>query len=245
MKYRIVNFHRENIFEVSFSSSAQTFTRIEDISNLSKEEGMALCSLIGSFFDFMPGHVRGRHLHQLPHWIWKRVDCHPRELTFYGGSFHPWHDGHEACLTLFPKPESLLVVPDNNPWKSEKRDFCHWTFFKNLALDHLAMNISFFPGFLGTEEKNPTSNWILSTRVKKKSLLLGEDTFQGLSKWIGVDRILPVIEKIYVVPRALDNFTFQESIKFIAIKAPHIKIEKLPNHQFENVSSSKIRASQM
>ncbi len=241
MKHRILSYKNEKIFEVSFSSTSSEFFRLEEISNLNKNEGMKLCEFIGSFFDFMPGHVRGRHLHQLPHWIWKRKDCFPIDLTFYGGSFHPWHAGHEACIKLFPVPHSLLVLPDNNPWKDKVRNYCLWTYFKDLALNHSATDISFYPGFLGFEEKNPTSKWWPSVNVKQKSLLMGEDTFVEFSKWSDVDRILLTLKKIYVVPRMQNELLYLDAIDFMAKNKSNVQIIRLPNHSHENVSSTLLR----
>lgn len=241
MKYRILSFHHEKIFEVSFSNNSHTYSRLEDISNLEKNKSLELCQLIGSFFDFMPGHVRGRSLHQLPAWIWKRADCFPQELTFYGGSFHPWHLGHDACLKLHPEPGSLLVLPDNNPWKDEKRSYCHWTFFKTLALSYKNTDYSFYPGFLGMEEKNPTAAWFLRAIVRDKSLLMGEDSFQSFSKWYDIEKLLMVLKKIYIVPRLTDNPGDEEGMKFIYQNAPHIELIKLQNHPYEHLSSSELR----
>lgn len=244
MKYRLLNFHHERIFEVSFSERASHYSRLEEISHLKKEESFALCSLVGSFFDFMPGHVRGRSLHQLPAWIWKRADSFPSELTFYGGSFHPWHEGHEACVKLFPTPESLLVLPDNNPWKDEARDFCHWTFFKTLALNHKDSDASFYPGFLGMEEKNPTASWFLSTQIRNKSLLMGDDTFHGLSRWYKVEDLLRSLKKIYVVPRVMEAENYEDGFDYIHKAAPHVEVIRLPHHPFEHMSSTHIRKTQ-
>lgn len=241
MKYRILNFHNENIFEISLSQSAYSYSRLEELSNLSIDEAQAVCRLLASFFDFMPTHVRGRHLHQLPAFIWKRKDCFPEEITFYGGSFHPWHQGHDACVRLFPHPESLLVLPDNNPWKSETRQTCPWTFFKDLALRYQHLDMSFYPGFLGTNDKNPTVSWLTVTTIQNKSLLLGDDTFQGLSRWYNIEELLKHLKKIYVVPRKMNVENYEDGLEFLHKEAPHIEVIRLPRHPFEHISSTEIR----
>lgn len=240
MDYRIKAYANENVFEVKISKNSN-WVSIADISNLEKEKSLELCQLVGSFFDFMPGHIAGRSLHQLPGWIWKRKDSFPQSLTFFGGSFHPWHDGHEACLKLFPNPESLLVLPDNNPWKDEVRDHCHWTFFKELALFHQETAISFYPGFLGMLEKNPTATWFIPATIREKSLLVGDDTFHGLSRWYEIERLLKFIKRIYIVPRVMEAKNYEDGYNFIHEVAPHVELVRLPNHPFEHVSSTKIR----
>jgi hypothetical protein len=39
------------------------------------------------------------------------------EWIFFGGTFNPWHQGHQACLQLLPEDRTCLVVPDRNPEK--------------------------------------------------------------------------------------------------------------------------------
>ena len=38
-----------------------------------------------------------------------------KEITFFGGSFNPLHEGHLECIRQFNDPENLIVVPDNKP----------------------------------------------------------------------------------------------------------------------------------
>lgn len=207
------------------------------------QDAKLLCRTLAEYFDFMPGHQPKKSLHQLPALIWKRTDCHPQSLTFFGGSFYPWHLGHDACLKNHPRPYEILVLPDNNPWKDQKREMCVWKFFRDLCLMYKNELCSFYPGFLGTDEKNPTSIWLSKTEVPHRALLMGDDTFNGLSLWHEPEILLQNLERVYVVPRQFTESEFFEAKRKVQALKSDIIIERLDHHQYEAVSSTKLRSN--
>ena len=56
-------------------------------------------------------------------------------LVFFPGSFHPWHDGHRACLDESGR-DIIIVCPDQNPWKEDLEESHDGEFY-------LALNILF------------------------------------------------------------------------------------------------------
>lgn len=200
-----------------------------------------LCLSLAEYFDFMPGHNPQKSLHQLPGLIWKRADCHPEAMTFFGGSFYPWHLGHDACIKNHPRPHEVLVLPDNNPWKDQTRESCVWKFFRELCLMYKNELYSFYPGFLGKDEKNPTSIWLSKTLVNHRSLLVGDDTFNGLTLWHEPEVLLANLERIYVVPRKFSDSDFTEARRKIQTLRSDVIIERLGHHQFEDLSSTELR----
>lgn len=206
-------------------------------------DAKTLCRSLAEYFDFMPSHRQKKSLHQLPGLIWKRTDCHPDSLTFFGGSFYPWHLGHDACLKNHPRPYEILVLPDNNPWKDRTREICVWKFFRELCLQYKNELYSFYPGFLGTDEKNPTSSWLAKTQVPHRALLMGDDTFNGLTLWHEPEVIVQNLERVYVVPREFSDSEFLEAKKKVQALKSDLIIERLDHHQYEEVSSTKLRAT--
>ncbi len=122
-----------------------------------------VCSWIGSFFDFMPGHSPKKSLHQLPAWMIHgrdnfkdqgRLNLFPHQGIFYGGTFWPFHSGHKACIQLALKKmtdctdfnpniktQIFCLFPDQNPHKTNneelKKSRCPFALWKSL-LNELA-----------------------------------------------------------------------------------------------------------
>ena len=168
------------------------------------------------------------------------------ELIFFGGSFNPWHEGHSSCIELMDENKAIIVVPDHNPFKelvkSEE---------KNSSLVDIQEQLKNFknPTYLFTEffernEKNPTYQWVAKLRAKfpdkKISLLVGFDTFIGMDKWINAESLLGHLSTIYVASRLDDEDLKNKQIKNLSSIAP-VHIHFLGRHQFEDLSSTKIR----
>lgn len=164
------------------------------------------------------------------------------EVTFFGGSFYPWHKGHSECLNLCPD-DSIIVVPDSNPWKdqSSQIDQKYWERFKEICCILKDTPYGIFPGFWGMPKGNPTVKWFPSFSLNKKNLLLGADTFLGLLKWTDVESLLQVVDRVYVVPRLIEKAVLLEQKEKILSLYPSIKIDLLSSHPYEHISSTAIR----
>ncbi len=227
-----------NQFCIFYENAWVPLLEIEEFQN---DIGELVCLELGKYFDFMPTHDPKKSLHQLPPIFWKNKNLFPKSLTFYSGTFFPWHQGHEACLKAFPISGSLLVLPDKNPWKENIDRGCAWKFFRDLLLKYEDSPYSFYPGFLGLKEKNPTYSWLSKTLIPQKSLLLGDDTFLDLEKWYESKKLISLLDCIYVVPR----LEAEEKLdaQFLKLKEinEHLYIKRLKHHAFENLSSTKLR----
>ena len=253
----------EHASKLSLSPECGRWIRLREIQGFDNvAEGRALCLELGKCFDFMPlltlehkselSQAQGVfRTHHLPSWIWKQRQAIPHSMIFYPGSFNPWHDGHDACLqgvalqNRHRLARQLLVLPDHNPWKQTTRHECPWSFFRSLALRYEQQPFSFYPGFLGLDRPNPTSQWLPKTLSKNRSLLMGADSFLHLERWLEVDLILESLQVLFVVPRAVDRKEVQLKEAFFKQRFPHLSIIHLPSHAFENVSSTLIREASL
>lgn len=175
-----------------------------------------------------------------PKVILPRIFSQPesQSICFYPGSFNPWHEGHQACVDLTPV-ESLVVVPDSNPWKQDDRLITLKTILD--LMKALPQNTSLYPGFINLEVGNPTVSWLPQTKWSKRSLCIGADSFVNLEKWKEVKTLLNCLETLYVVPRNIVDQQMTQTTQIIQNLCPSLKIEILAHHQFENVSSTDLR----
>lgn len=163
------------------------------------------------------------------------------EWVFFGGSFFPWHSGHQACLNLLPDDKTCFVLPDRNPWK-DVRDVD-----PVLTTIELAGKVKFkssqflVPTFLLDQKKNPTVDWMTDLRrrypEKKLSLLMGFDSFLNLPTWTRASELLTLLHTVYVASRME---TDEEQAR-AAAALPGLKVIFLGHHQHEGVSSTSIR----
>ncbi|MBI2520118.1 MAG: NUDIX domain-containing protein [Bdellovibrio sp.] len=168
------------------------------------------------------------------------------DVIFFGGSFHPWHQGHRACLELCPNPH-VVVVPDTNPWKLRKVGLAEQKrcFLKSLlelarALKNLPYAV--YPGFWGSENENPTVDWLLTIQGISRSLLIGEDNFYSILKWKRAPDLLKGLYALYVAPR--DCAAREENVlPAIMGHNPNLKIIKLSDHPYKHLSSTELRQS--
>lgn len=172
-----------------------------------------------------------------------------KPLTFFGGSFNPLHNGHRECIRQCLEFEkNLIVVPDYSPWKDHHfeaplDEIKHLELELKSHFDH----ITIYPIFWGSEKRNPTSVWLSNVHWQAGiHWLMGEDTFDSLLKWFEVDKFFAVIQKIYVCPRlneAGGHYENHQTTAYINSKFPEIEIVWLGHHEYESLSSSKIRSS--
>lgn len=167
------------------------------------------------------------------------------EWVFYGGSFNPWHLGHQACLNLLPQDKTCFVLPDMNPHK-ELRDVD-----PPLQVLELITRIRFgkkqylVPTFLLDKIKNPTVDWIEKLRVefpeKKLSLLMGFDSFSHLKSWTRSQDLINALDAIYVVSRLETEETKSEALNYVEGISKKVSVVFLGRHEFEAVSSTSLR----
>lgn len=167
------------------------------------------------------------------------------EWVFFGGSFNPWHAGHQACLNLLPQEKTCLVLPDINPLK-ETRDYELVSSVIELSSKGRFSTHQFLvPSFLIEKTKNPTITWIERMHNdfpgQKLSLLLGFDSFDKIVEWTRSSDLLPLLHCIYVVSRMETEIGREEAIKRVQAITPNLKIELLGRHGFEDLSSTEIR----
>ena len=187
-----------------------------------------MCLKLGAEFPFMP-----LSNSNAPHEIIKD------SVTFFGGSFHPFHQGHRACLDLCPE-KNIIVVPDRNPQK-EMREFFPYDEYLKLRETLKDTRYFIYPAFWGSHDKNPTYSWLPFVKIPEKNLLMGDDSFMNFLSWQQPEKILAAITKLYVVPR---NYSKEEcnsqKIKLNEINSK-VQIIFLGDHEFKDLSSTKLR----
>jgi len=177
------------------------------------------------------------------HHFWKEVLSD--ELIFFGGSFFPWHKGHQTCLNFIDPKKKCLILPDRNPQKDlmlQKPEDYFVTLIQNLELrpgHHLS------PSFILSPYKNPTFDWVnrLTEHYPqaKISLLMGFDSLRTIESWIRANELLPRLSKLYVLSRLeRDDEAIQVKLK-LESTFKQLQIEYLGHHEFENLSSTELR----
>lgn len=168
------------------------------------------------------------------------------ELVFFGGTFHPWHQGHQACLNLIPKDKTLLIVPDRNPQKELRELEPVSTLLEISTRARLKDNQYLVPTFLLEHKKNPTVEWIEKLKedfpTLKVSLLMGFDSFSNIKSWIRPEGLLPKIHALYVVSRLEDDEDKRQALDEVhALGLTNLNVVFLGKHEFESVSSTELR----
>lgn len=160
-------------------------------------------------------------------------------VTFFGGSFNPFHDGHLACLNLCPEKNIVLVL-DCNPQK-ETRNFSPYEEYLKLKEILKDTRYYIYPAFWGIEEKNPTSSWLPLVKIKEKNLLVGDDSYMKILTWVNPENLLKSLAKLFVVPRlsSIEEMLIQKE-KLLKIN-PNLEIIFLADHPYKDLSSTKLR----
>lgn len=192
--------------------------------------------LISNCFDFMPGSDGQHSQAEIPKLFLK----HPiiESVTFFGGSFNPFHQGHRACLDLCPE-KNILIVPDRNPFKNETLN--SYQDFLQLAESLKDTRYSLYPGFIEKREANPTSSWLPLVKIKEKNFLMGDDSYMSLLKWKNPEVIMKALTKLYVVPREFTKSDYLNIEQELLKMNPKLEVHYLDEHPYMNISSSKLR----
>lgn len=167
------------------------------------------------------------------------------EWVFFGGSFNPWHLGHQACLDLIPEDKMCFLIPDRNPQK-ELREIPTVTTILELSTKARLKKLQFIvPTFLLEHKKNPTVEWVERLKdefpSQKISLLMGFDSFSKLKSWVRVEDLLPKIHTLYVVSRLEDDEARRLALDEARARGMSHNIVFLGRHDYETVSSSDLR----
>lgn len=167
------------------------------------------------------------------------------EWVFFGGSFYPWHSGHQACLNLLPDEKTCFVLPDRNPWKDVREIDPVLTTIELAGKIRFKANQFLVPTFLLDQKKNPTVEWIETLHQqypqKKLSLLMGFDSFLNLPTWTRAGDLLPMLSTVYVASRL--ETTEDQAAALGKVKAlhPELQVTYLGRHPHEAISSTKLR----
>jgi nicotinate-nucleotide adenylyltransferase len=210
---------------------------IHKLENLSDIDQYNLLIALADFFPFMPAHSSNPH-------GWAPKEMLKGEIsgsvTFFGGSFSPFHEGHMACLDLCPE-KNIVIVPDCNPDK-DLRDLANPLndFFKICELVK-EKSYSVYPGFIGRHRPNPTSGWLPKVNIPEKNFLMGDDSFMNLPHWIEADTVVRALTKLYVVPRTHHVSEYEAQVKKLKKINHELQVILLPDHPHKEVSSTKLR----
>lgn len=221
---------------VTLESGKKEWVSLFELNDLETEDQKLLLKKIASVFSFMPEET-GSDVHQLND-IYKRPI--KNSVTFFGGSFNPFHLGHLECVKLCPE-ENIVIVPDHNPHKDLRELENPFNEFLNLLEKFKQTNASIYPGFLTLNRSNPTADWLVKVQVLEINFLMGDDSFMNLLRWKTPEILLNRLTKLYVVPRNFNESDYREQVKKIKDLNPHLIIEILSDHPYKNLSSTSLR----
>lgn len=171
-------------------------------------------------------------------------------ITFFGGTFNPWHEGHSICVKRVREKTPLLIMPDKNPFKEVSSSAAPFKEYVKLALKLKAdLNIGskwIYPGFIILESGNPTHRWVKKLQTKypkaQASLTMGFDSANEIKNWINSEELIKRLSGLYILSRKEsedDRFALKASLKAVN---PDLEVNFLGHHKYENMSSSKLRA---
>jgi nicotinate-nucleotide adenylyltransferase len=210
---------------------------IYKLKNLSQLDQFNLLIGLGDFFKFMPLHS------SLPDGIIKK-DILKQEIkdtvTFFGGSFFPFHLGHMSCMDLCPE-KNIVIVPDWNPHKELRDKDNPFEDFMQLCQTLKDTPYSIYPGFFGRNRLNPTASWLPKVTIPQKNFIMGDDSFMNLLTWQDPKILLLALTKLYVVPRLFEENEYELQIKKVMELNPKLSVIILPDHPYKKLSSTNIR----
>lgn len=208
--------------------------------DLAPEYAELLVDLVSARYPLSPEHKKLKDI--CPEMIFNNPTD---EWVFYGGSFNPWHKGHQACLDLLPEDKVCLMLPDQNPQKELRDIHAVITVLELSNRAKFKKNQFLVPTFLLQQKKNPTVEWIEKMKEefpeKKLSLLMGFDSFSTLNTWIRVEDLLKNLHTIYVVSRLEDEEDQIKAKKEALQMRTDLNVVFLGKHDYEHLSSTELR----
>lgn len=201
----------------------------------------ALVELVAARYPFSP------HFDQLKVLCPEVVFCNNSdEWIFFGGTFNPWHAGHQACLNLIPREKTCLVIPDRNPFKDIQELNLVTTVLELSARIRFGKEQYLVPTFLVENNRNPTVEWIELMRRKypqeKLALLIGFDSFTKILSWTRSEALLSTLNTLYVVSRMETDEERMEMLTKVNKVSADLNIQFLGHHNFEKISSTDLRS---
>ncbi|MCP4911640.1 MAG: hypothetical protein GY909_00865 [Oligoflexia bacterium] len=209
------------------------FVPIWDFSPATVEQARFVCHWIGVQFQLFG---KSQVIPEL-----KLPDLSTEEsLTFFPGTFSPWHQGHLACLDLTPR-EKIIVCPDLNPWKVDDKKECPWQVYKTLRNYLKDTNYIVYPGFLAKKSENPTVSWLPKVQVENKDLIIGDDSFESLPQWKDASQLIKNIRTLFVCPRHENQDLLKSSLDWVEEHNSNCEVVTLNNHDYQHLSSTELR----
>lgn len=214
-----------------------TWVSLKNLQELDDPGGSFLCKALAQFWTTMP--ESSRSLKSISPYPYTSIPN--SNITFFGGSFNPWHRAHKACLELHPEPQHIWVIPDVNPRK-DTSNRSPWELYKYLLTEVGPLGARVYPGFCGLEFANPTVRWLPFTKVQRPQILMGDDSLVTFPNWIESKTLAQAIHTIWIAPRRSQADAISKAISWLGIHAPDCKINWLNDHPYRDLSSTKIRA---
>lgn len=208
---------------------------------LTPKVARSLLDLVGARYPFSPHHEQLKNI--CPELVFSKTTD---EWVFFGGSFNPWHRGHQACLNLLPEDKICFILPDRNPLKELKVIEPVATTLELITKIKFGKNHFLAPTFLLDFQKNPTVVWMEKLKKefpnKKLSLLMGFDSFKNLGDWERPRDLAKELTHLYVVSRLEDKEEQELAAASTRKNAPELDIVFLGGHEFETDSSTALRS---
>ncbi len=210
---------------------------LNELDDLAFDHGAILCDALSRHWPLFHGAGESKRLWSVPPAV--------ENPLFFGGSFNPWHEGHDACLQLASDAtdRELVVVPDRSPFKPDQERGCDWAHFRHINKQTHSRKIHVFPGFLASELGNPTYGWLPKMASRNRQFLMGADSFINLRQWTNALGLIGSMTAIYVVPRQENAYQLEQAKDWVKANSS-CRIIELPHHSYESISSTAIRSKQ-
>jgi nicotinate-nucleotide adenylyltransferase len=209
---------------------------------LSPQTARSLLDLVGARYPFSPYYQQLKTI--CPELLFTKPSD---EWVFFGGSFNPWHKGHQACLDMLDVEKTCFILPDRNPLKELRPLEPVSTTIELITRIKFGRLHFMAPTFLIDFQKNPTVDWVEKLRKdfpqKKLSLLMGFDSLRNFHKWTRYEQLLNTIDTLYVASRQEDDAEREEIASPLRKVAANLHLEFLGRHGFEGLSSTELRNS--